>query len=56
MLLQEALEEFPGIGPGLGATRFPAFQGCKRQIKKVRAKKGHRFSLRKPMGATPEKK
>ena len=56
MLLQEALEELPGIGPGLGAARFPAFQGCKGQIKKMHAKKGDSLGLGKPAVLTPEKK
>ena len=56
MLLQEALKELPGIRPGLGAARFPAFESGKRQIKKMTAEKGHRLGLRKPVGATPENK
>ena len=54
--MQEALKELPGIGPGLGAARFPTFQGCKGQIKKMRPEKHHRFGLRKPVGTTPENK
>jgi hypothetical protein len=54
--MQEALEELPGIGPGPGAARFPAFESGKRQIKKTHAKKGHRFGLRKPAGTTPQNK
>jgi hypothetical protein len=56
VLSQEALEELPGIGPGLGAARFPAFQGCKGQIKKMHAKKGDSLGLGKPVVLTPEKK
>ena len=56
MLLQEALKELPGIGPGFGAARFPTFQGCKGQIEKMRPEKHHRFGLRKPVGTTPENK
>jgi hypothetical protein len=56
VLLQESLKELPGIGPGLGAARFPAFESGKRQIKKMHAKKGHRFGLRKPVVTTPENK
>ena len=56
VLLQEALEELPGIGPGLGAARFPAFESRKRQIKKMRPEKGHRFGLGKPVVLTPENK
>ena len=56
MLVQEALKELPGIGPGLGAARFPAFQGCKGQIKKMHAKKRDSLGLGKPVGLTPENK
>jgi hypothetical protein len=54
--MQEALEELPGIGPGPGAARFPAFESGKRQIKKMRTEKYHRFGLRKPVDTTPENK
>ena len=56
MLLQEALEELPGIGSGLGAARFPAPQARKGQIKEMRPEKGDSLGLGKPVVLTPEKK
>jgi hypothetical protein len=56
VLLQEALEELPGIGPGLGAARFPAPQARKGQIKEMRPEKGDSLGLGKPVVLTPEKK
>jgi hypothetical protein len=56
MLFQEPGQKLSGIRPRRRPTRFPAFQGCKGQIKKMRPEKHHRFGLRKPVGSTPEKK
>ena len=56
MLLQEALEELPGIGPGLGAARLQAPQARKGQIKEMRPEKGDSLGLGKPVVLTPEKK
>jgi hypothetical protein len=56
VLFQEALEELPGVSPGPGAARLPAFESCKSQIEKVRPEEGHRFGLRKTVRLTPEKK
>ena len=56
MLLQEALEELTGTGPGLGAARFPAPQARKGQIKEMRPEKGDSLGLGKPVVLTPEKK
>jgi hypothetical protein len=56
VLLQEALKELTGIRPWRRPTRFPAFQGCKGQIKKMCPEKHHRFGLRKSVGLTPENK
>jgi len=56
MLFQEPKQKLSGIRPRRCPARFPAFQGCKRQIEEMRTEKGHRLGLRKAVGLTPEKK
>jgi hypothetical protein len=56
MLFEEPGQKLSGIRPRRCPARFPAFQGCKRQIEKVRPEEGHRFGLRKTVRLTPEKK